>query len=561
LAFGNGAPDIFSAIAAISTSKEGNISLAIGALFGAGIFVSTIVVGAICITTPFVLTSRPFLRDVIFYCLAVVWTFSIIWKGRVYLGEAIGFIALYAVYVIVVVLGHYIYQKRKKQRLKEEKGETDDETEDEKSPLMQDQNPETNRERSDTEMKSIDELTGNMADTSDEHGSRDHDHSEDLLSSQIKSSHLPTISPADMDSEALRNLQLRRRRLRIKRLSYGIASALDIGETVGVALLGHEAIAHPRPRHSTLHDDETRELSVPLLSESPSVEEKERDHPVIFAVKSLKPLKYEEWRQERIVWKILDICKVPILFLLQLTTPVVDYEEDCHGWNKWLNVWHCISAPVFITFATNGYGINLNGVFPLWAFVLMVGVAVAMVVALTSKPYVPPVYHALFSYLGFAVSMVWIYVVANEIVNGLQVIGVVFNIHSGILGLTFLAWANSIGDFISDLTMAKQGFPRMGVAACFGGPLLNLLLGFGIGTTITCFKSKGYVMKLAMLSSVEFICTMFLLASLVFSLVIVTTVLRFKVNRFYGMSLVCLYLVFLTIAILGEQNIIKSPRK
>jgi sodium/potassium/calcium exchanger 6 len=34
LAFGNGAPDIFSAIAAISTSKEGNISLAIGALFG-----------------------------------------------------------------------------------------------------------------------------------------------------------------------------------------------------------------------------------------------------------------------------------------------------------------------------------------------------------------------------------------------------------------------------------------------------------------------------------------------------------------------------------------------
>jgi hypothetical protein len=144
------------------------------------------------------------------------------------LGEAIGFIALYAVYVIVVVLGHYIYQKRKKQRLKEEKGETDDETEDEKSPLMQDQNPETNRERSDTEMKSIDELTGNMADTSDEHGSRDHDHSEDLLSSQIKSSHLPTISPADMDSEALRNLQLRRRRLRIKRLSYGIASILTV---------------------------------------------------------------------------------------------------------------------------------------------------------------------------------------------------------------------------------------------------------------------------------------------------------------------------------------------
>ena len=34
LAFGNGAPDIFSAIAAISNAKDGNAGLAIGALFG-----------------------------------------------------------------------------------------------------------------------------------------------------------------------------------------------------------------------------------------------------------------------------------------------------------------------------------------------------------------------------------------------------------------------------------------------------------------------------------------------------------------------------------------------
>ena len=41
-----------------------------------------------------------------------------------------------------------------------------------------------------------------------------------------------------------------------------------------------------------------------------------------------------------------------------------------------------------------GYEVNLNGVFPLWAFMLMAGIAVAIVVALTSRPYVPPVYHA-----------------------------------------------------------------------------------------------------------------------------------------------------------------------
>ena len=34
LAFGNGAPDIFSAIAAVGSSKGGDVGLAFGALFG-----------------------------------------------------------------------------------------------------------------------------------------------------------------------------------------------------------------------------------------------------------------------------------------------------------------------------------------------------------------------------------------------------------------------------------------------------------------------------------------------------------------------------------------------
>ncbi|CAF4335344.1 unnamed protein product, partial [Adineta steineri] len=43
LAFGNGAPDIFSAIAAVSSAKGGDVGLAFGALFGAGVFVTTVV--------------------------------------------------------------------------------------------------------------------------------------------------------------------------------------------------------------------------------------------------------------------------------------------------------------------------------------------------------------------------------------------------------------------------------------------------------------------------------------------------------------------------------------
>lgn len=73
-----------------------------------------------------------------------------------------------------------------------------------------------------------------------------------------------------------------------------------------------------------------------------------------------------------------------------------------------------------------------------------------------------------------------------------KALGVIVNLTHAVLGLTLLAWGNSIGgvslynvtclpymvficlDAISNYTMAKQGFPRMAIGACFGGPLLSI---------------------------------------------------------------------------------------
>ena len=77
LAFGNGSPDIFSALAAVNQSRP---ELVLGALFGAGVFVTTAVAGAVCLSTPFTLMSRPFLRDVIFYMAAGFWAFCIFYR-------------------------------------------------------------------------------------------------------------------------------------------------------------------------------------------------------------------------------------------------------------------------------------------------------------------------------------------------------------------------------------------------------------------------------------------------------------------------------------------------
>jgi Sodium/calcium exchanger protein len=41
------------------------------------------------------------------------------------------------------------------------------------------------------------------------------------------------------------------------------------------------------------------------------------------------------------------------------------------------------------------------------------------------------------------------------------------------VGLSILAWGNSIGDLFSNIALAKQGYQQMAFAACFGGPMLS----------------------------------------------------------------------------------------
>jgi sodium/potassium/calcium exchanger 6 len=77
LAFGNGAPDIFSALAAVSQQRP---ELVLGGLFGAGVFVTTAVAGAVSVSRPFKLMERPFLRDVTFYLAAGFWAFYIFYR-------------------------------------------------------------------------------------------------------------------------------------------------------------------------------------------------------------------------------------------------------------------------------------------------------------------------------------------------------------------------------------------------------------------------------------------------------------------------------------------------
>ena len=63
-------------------------------------------------------------------------------------------------------------------------------------------------------------------------------------------------------------------------------------------------------------------------------------------------------------------------------------------------------------------------------------------------------------------------------------------LYSAILGLTVLAVGNSVGDWVADTAVARAGEPGMGVASCFGSPLLNDVLGLSIALIVSDSSSQ-----------------------------------------------------------------------
>lgn len=63
---------------------------------------------------------------------------------------------------------------------------------------------------------------------------------------------------------------------------------------------------------------------------------------------------------------------------------------------------------------------------------------------------------ALMCTFGFVVAASWIAAIADELVAMLQFFGYLSGVDSAVLGLTVLAWGNSVGDLSTNVSMAKR---------------------------------------------------------------------------------------------------------
>jgi sodium/potassium/calcium exchanger 6 len=83
---------------------------------GAGVFVTSVVAGTICLARPFRSIQRPLLRDIIFFLVASYGAYVAMYDGKIHFAESLGFILMYVFYLVVLIGGHMINRKMKDRR-------------------------------------------------------------------------------------------------------------------------------------------------------------------------------------------------------------------------------------------------------------------------------------------------------------------------------------------------------------------------------------------------------------------------------------------------------------
>ena len=92
-------------------------SLAVGELIGAASFIVAVVAGSMAIVRPFKVARRPFLRDILFFILAILFGIFVLADGEIHMWECVVMVCYYISYVMFVCIWHWWAMRNKRIKL------------------------------------------------------------------------------------------------------------------------------------------------------------------------------------------------------------------------------------------------------------------------------------------------------------------------------------------------------------------------------------------------------------------------------------------------------------